>query len=73
MSDFESPSSPFLVIYFDKDCHRQDGNGWCVESSDSSMTVRYGTMAGALAYAGKEESWLRGNADTADTGEGNHA
>lgn len=60
INDSRNPSNPFLVIYFDKDCHFQDGSGWCVESSDSEMTVRYGTMAGALAYAEKEEGWLRG-------------
>jgi hypothetical protein len=49
-----------IVIYFDRDLSKQDGHGWCVESSDSEMTVRFGTIAGALAYASTEEQWLRG-------------
>jgi len=47
-----------LIIYFDPEMEASDGKGWCVETSDSDMTVRYGTMAGALAYAKTEERWL---------------
>jgi len=49
-----------IVIYFDRDLSERDGRGWCVESSDSEMTVRFGTIAGAFAYASTEEQWLRG-------------
>jgi hypothetical protein len=48
-----------LIIYFDSVMEASDGNGWCVETSDSEMTVRFGTMAGALAYAKTEEKWLQ--------------
>lgn len=47
-----------LIVYFDNDMNASDGKGWCVESSDSEMTVRFGTMDGALAYARTEENWL---------------
>ena len=50
-----------LVIYFDEQLDQGDDLGWCVESSDSEMTVRFGTLAGALAYAQTEEKWLRGS------------
>ena len=50
-----------LVIYFDEQLDQGDDLGWCVESSDSEMTVRFGTLAGALAYARTEEKWLRGS------------
>ena len=50
-----------LVIYFDEQLDRGDGLGWCVESSDSEMTVRFGTLAGVLVYAQTEEKWLRGS------------
>jgi hypothetical protein len=48
-----------IVIYYDAETDERDGEGWCVESSDSEMTVRFGTLAGALAYASTEENWLR--------------
>lgn len=47
-----------VIIYFDPAMAESDGAGWCVETSDSEMTVRFGTMAGALAYAKTEETWL---------------
>lgn len=48
-----------ITIYYDGEMEASDGNGWCLESSDSEMTVRFGTLAGALAYASTEESWMR--------------
>ena len=47
-----------VTIYFDADADQRSGQGWCVETSDSEMTVRFGTLAGALAYASTEENWL---------------
>jgi hypothetical protein len=49
------------MIYFDSIAESLDGKGWCLESSDSEMTVRYGTLAGALAYAYTEKTWLEHN------------
>jgi hypothetical protein len=54
-------STNHIIIYFDAEIDERDGQGWCVESSDSEMTVRFGTLAGALAYASTEENWLRKN------------
>lgn len=47
-----------LIIYYDQDMNLSDGRGWCLESSDSETTVRFGTLAGVLAYAETEEPWL---------------
>jgi hypothetical protein len=48
-----------IIIYFDAVMDEGTGQGWCVETSDSEMTVRFGTLAGALAYARTEENFLR--------------
>lgn len=55
------PNTNHLMIYFDSIAESLDGKGWCLESSDSEMTVRYGTLAGALAYAYTEKTWLEHN------------
>lgn len=47
-----------IIIYFDPEMNESDGRGWCLESSDSETTVRFGTLAGVLAYAETEEPWL---------------
>lgn len=49
----------YITIYHDEEMEASDGRGWCLESSDSEMTVRFGTLAGVLAYASTEESWMR--------------
>lgn len=52
-----------ITLYYDAEINARDGQGWCVESSDSEMTVRFGTFDGALAYARTEENWLTKKAD----------
>lgn len=52
-----------IVVYFDGDMKSSDGKGWCLESSDSEMTVRFGTMDEALAYARTEQNWLMSKSD----------
>lgn len=52
-------NSNHVIIYFDAVMDESTGEGWCVETSDSEMTVRFGTLAGALAYASTEENWMR--------------
>lgn len=52
-------NSNHVTIYFDAVMDESTGQGWCVEASDSEMTVRFGTLAGALTYASTEENWMR--------------
>jgi len=53
------PNALHIIIYYDEDPAIADGNGWCVEFSDSDTTTRFGTYAGALAYASRFEEPLR--------------
>lgn len=53
------PKTLHIVIYYDEAMASADGNGWCVEFSDSDTTTRFGTYAGALAYAGRFEDTLK--------------
>lgn len=43
-------NGPCTVIYYDDELHEEDGNGWCIEFSEGSVTYRYPTLADACQW-----------------------
>mgnify|MGYP006288240133 CR=1 FL=1 len=43
-------NSPHMAIYYDAELHDHDGNGWCVEFSEGSVTYRFDTLSGACGW-----------------------
>lgn len=50
-----------ITLYFDAVMEEDDGNGWCVEFSDSDITVRFSTFMEATMYTQIFTPWLMGN------------
>lgn len=54
-------ASPHLTIYYDRECAERDsGRGWCLETSDSEITERFGTFLEATMFAARYTGWLMG-------------
>jgi len=43
-------NGPHMAIYYDDELHEEDGNGWCVEFSEGSVTYRYPSLAEACNW-----------------------
>lgn len=54
------PNANHVVVYYDDYCNHVDGNGWCVETSDSpSITDRFPLLRDALYFVAKQEEWMQ--------------
>lgn len=60
-------STNHIIIYFDTQCAEIDGRGWCVDTSDSEITERFGTFLEATMYSSKYTPWLMGKAESTTT------
>ena len=50
-----------ITLYFDAVAEDIDGKGWCVEFSDSDITVRFQTFLQATIYTQNFTPWLLGD------------
>lgn len=50
-------NGPHMAIYFDAELHDEDGNGWCVDASEGSVTYRHPTLHDALTWIGSDTFW----------------